>query len=177
MHKLQQQNQSKMKNIISISLQKTLILLSIVMALTSCKKDAQQAKKLASSGKFTFKLDGGAALNIDSATATLYTSSGVRLMDVYAYKSGAEILEFHFEPKTGVKTAGTVLGTGAFLTYMESAVKSYDSQSGTLNLTTCDTTANKIEGDFSFVAKQYPYTSADTRTITEGHLVVTRITK
>lgn len=166
-----------MKKFTSTSIKTIFLLMAAIIVIASCKKSSTApAKTTTTSGKFTFTLD-GTVTTVDSATATLYTAGGTRQMDVYAYKSGGEILEFHFEPKTGNKTAGTVLGSGAFLTYMESAVKSYDSQSGSLNLTTCDTTNNKIEGDFSFVAKQYPYTGTDTKTITAGHMVVTKITK
>lgn len=166
-----------MKKITTISLGKIFLLLAAIAVIASCKKNTTKpTKTTTTSGKFTFTLD-AAVTTVDSATALLYTAGGTRQMDVYAYKSGAEILEFHFEPKTGNKTAGTVLGSGAFLTYMESSIKSYDSQSGSLNLTTCDTTGNKVEGDFSFVAKQYPYTGNDTKTITAGHMIVTKITK
>jgi len=154
-----------------------LLCLCLTLVFTACKKDKNSVKTPPKvSGKFTFKLD-GTTITVDSANALLYSNSSGRQMDVYAYKGGAEILEFHFDPKTGTKTAGTVLGSGAFLTYMESPIKSYDSQSGTLNLVTCDTIGKKVEGDFSFVAKQYPYTGADVKTITEGHMVVTKISK
>ena len=126
---------------------------------------------------FTFKVDGGAAITVDSATAVLYNlSGGARFMDVYAYKGGAEIMEFHFDPQTGSQTVGNALGA-ALLTYMESDTSSYDSQSGALNITTCDTTGNKIEGDFNFVGKVYPYTGTTSHTITEGHLVVSKLTR
>ncbi len=151
-------------------------ILMVLMAIISCKKDTTTATT-GTSTKFTFKLDGGAATTVDSATATLYSTKAGRQMDVYAFKGGAEILEFHFDPKAGSKTVGTGLGSSAFLTYMESPVKSYDSQSGTFTLTTCDTIGKKIEGDFSFVAKQYPYTATTVKTITEGHLLVTKISK
>jgi len=167
-----------MKKITHSLLRNALVCFGISLALVSCKKNNQTpTTKTSSSTKFTFKVDGGAATTVDSANAILYSTAAGRQMDVYAYKSGVEILEFHFDPKTGAKTAGTVLGSGAFLTYMESAVKSYDSQSGTLNVTVCDTVGKKIEGDFNFVAKQYPYTSGTSKTITEGHMSLTKITK
>jgi len=152
--------------------------LFIAITIAACKKDSKGPAPAKTTGKFTFKLDGGAAITVDSANATLYGVAAVgRMMDVYAYKGGAEILEFHFAPTTGIKTAGTTLGTGAFLTYMESPVLSFDSQSGSLNVTACDTVGNKVEGDFSFVAKQYPYTGGSSKTITEGHMVFTKISK
>ncbi|MEO6631028.1 MAG: hypothetical protein ABIN13_04875 [Mucilaginibacter sp.] len=154
------------------------VCLFISLTIAACKKDSKTPTPAKTTGKFTFKLDGGAAITVDSANATLYSVAAVgRMMDVYAYKSGVEILEFHFAPKTGTKTAGTTLGTGAFLTYMESPVLSFDSQSGSLNVTTCDTVGNKVEGDFSFVAKQYPYTGGTSKSITEGHMVLTKISK
>ncbi|CAN5226308.1 hypothetical protein BH09BAC6_BH09BAC6_13680 [soil metagenome] len=161
-----------MKNLI-----KTTLFLAFLAGINSCKKTTGTDNKPAgAAGKFTFKVDGGAAIIVDSANALLYSTAAGRQMDVYAYKGGSEILEFHFDPKTGTKTAGTVLGASAFLTYMESATKSYDSQSGTLTLTTCDTVGKKIEGDFNFVAKQYPYTGSS-KTISEGHMLLTKISK
>ena len=126
---------------------------------------------------FTFKVDGGAAITVDSANAMLYNlPGGARYMDVYAYKGGSEILEFHFTPQTGSTTAGTTLGT-TLMTYMETVTSSYDSQSGNLSITTCDTVGNKILGDFNFVGKVYPYTGSPSHAITEGHMVVSKITK
>lgn len=167
------QNLNVMKKLLKSSL--ILLLLSVIF--NACNKNSSADTTAANTtGKFTFKLDGGAAIVVDSANAILYSTTSGRQMDVFAYKGGTQILEFHFDPKTGTKTAGTVLGTGAFLTYLESATQSYDSQSGTLTLTTCDTTGNKIEGDFNFLAKQYPYTGT-TKTITEGHMLVTKVSK
>ncbi|ASU34159.1 hypothetical protein [Mucilaginibacter xinganensis] len=151
-------------------------LLLLAGTFNACKKNSgAEAKPANTTGQFVFKLD-GARIVIDSANAILYSTPMGRQMDVFAYKSGTQILEFHFDPKTGVKAAGTVLGAGAFLTYMESATQSYDSQSGVLTLTTCDTLGKKIEGDFNFVAKQYPYTGT-AKTITEGHMLLTKISK
>lgn len=146
------------------------------IAIIACQKADNSSPITTAAGVFSFKVDGVAVI-ADSANALLYTSNKIRLMDVYAYKAGKEIAEFHFDPKAGTKIAGTNLGTEAFLTYLESPVLSYDSQSGNLNVTKCDTTGKKIEGDFSFVGKQYPYTSGTMRTITEGHLSVTKLTK
>jgi hypothetical protein len=158
----------------------TCLCLAINVCVSSCKKASttDTTSTTTVSGSFTFKVDGSAAITVDSAKGYLYSVKNIgRQMDVYAYKGGVEIMEFHFDPKTGTKTAGTTLGAGAFLTYMESPTKSWDSQSGTLNLTTCDTVGKKVEGDFSFVSKQYPYTGTAIKTITEGHMVFTKITK
>ncbi len=152
----------------------------IAMSALSCTKSSKSSPTPTPtpvSAAFTFKVDGGAAITVDSATAMLYNlPGGARYMDVYAYKGGSEVLEFHLTPQTGSTTAGTTLGT-TLMTYMETVTSSYDSQSGTLNVTTCDTPGNKIEGDFNFVGKVYPYTGSTIHTITEGHMVVSKITK
>ncbi len=150
--------------------------LVIAIAMSSCKKDSSSDPQPSTTG-FRFKVDGGSSLTIDSANAQIYTTGGIRLIDVYAYKGGVEILEFHFDPTTGMKTAGTILGSGAYLTYLATPINSFDSQSGSLNVTMCDTIGNKLEGDFNFVGKEYPYSGSTTKTITEGHMIVTKITK
>ena len=126
----------------------------------------------AASGAFTYKVDGGATITVDSANAVLYNRIGFgRTIDVYAYKGGSQTLEFHFAPTTGVKDAATTL-----LTYINgNPPNSYDSQSGSLNLITCDTVANKLIGDFNFVGKLF--NGSATKTITEGHMVVTKLIK
>ena len=150
--------------------------LVIAIGASSCKKDSSSVPQSNATG-FRFKLDGGSSLTIDSSNAQIYTNGGMRMIDVYAFKGGQEVLEFHFAPTTGMKVAGTTLGTGAFLTYLSSPINSFDSQSGSLNLTTCDTIGNKIEGDFNFVGKEYPYSGSASKTISEGHMIVTNITK
>ena len=150
--------------------------------MVSCKKNDSPTETpapapVAATGGFTFKLDGGATITVDSANAILYSLSTGRQIDVYAYKGGTEILEFHFDPSTGLKPAGSTLGTNALLTYMASPILSYDSQSGSINITKCDTVANKIEGDFNFIGKQYPYTGSVEKTITEGHMIVSKLAK
>lgn len=162
-----------MKNLLPLQI---MLCLLIISGIISCKKSEDPAAAAATTA-FTFKLDGGAAITVDSANAVLYNLMGSRAMDVYAYKGGIEVLEFHFAPTTGAKAAGTTLGTGAFLTYMSSPTMSFDSQSGSINVTTCDTIGKNIAGDFNFVAKQYPYTGSTVKTITEGHMVVTKLTK
>jgi len=155
---------------------KILLFLLIGFCAFACKKTVQKPVVPPAATSSTFKLD-GSATTIDSASAMLYSNGAGRQMDIYAYKGGQEILEFHFAPTVGIKTAGTVLGAGSFLTYVESTVKSYDSQSGTLNVTVCDTIGKKVVADFNFVAKQYPYTDATVKNITEGHIVITKINK
>ena len=155
---------------------KIMLCLLIISGIISCKKSNDPAASAATTA-FTFKLDGGAAITVDSANAVLYNFNGARLMDVYAYKGGIEVLEFHFAPTLGAKAAGTTLGTGSFLTYFSSPVMSFDSQSGSMNVTTCDTVGNNIIGDFNFVAKQSPYTGSTIKTITEGHMIVTKLSR
>ncbi len=152
-----------------------LLFLFIGFVLQGCKKTTQKPVVPPTTAS-TFKLD-GTATTIDSVSAMLYSNGAGRQMDIYAYKGGQEVLEFHFAPTVGIKTAGTVLGSGAFLTYMESPILSYDSQSGTLNVTVCDTIGKKVVADFNFMAKQYPYTDPAAKNITEGHISITKINK
>ena len=154
----------------------TLISFTLLLVV-SCKKDSTSTTSPSTgSTSFTYKLNGGATITIDSSNATLYTTGGQRMIDVYAYKSGMEVLEFHFTPVTGSKPAGTILGVGSFLTYMDPSLVSWDSQSGNMNLTTCDTIGKKLVGDFSFIGKEYPYSGSATRTISDGHMLVTKLT-
>ena len=144
-----------------------------VVIFSSCNKASTTVDPVpAASGAFTFKVDGGATITVDSANAALYDRIGFgRFIDVYAFKGGAQVLEFHFAPTTGVKDAATTL-----LTYINgNPPNSYDSQSGALNLITCDTVTNKLIGDFNFVGKQY--NGSVTKAITEGHMIVTKIIK
>jgi len=63
------------------------ICLFISFTIAACKKDSKTPTTAKTTGKFTFKLDGGAAITVDSANATLYSVAAVgRMMDVYAYK-------------------------------------------------------------------------------------------
>ena len=172
-----------MKNLLSPS--KLLSgVLCICVALSSCKKGsdgvAAVPPAVTPTAAFTYKADGGATVTVDSANAVLYNLMGSREMDVYAFKGGLQVLEFHFAPTVGNKNANPALGgaSSAFLTYdTSSPLMSWDGQSGAMNLTTCDTVGNKIIGDFNFVAKVYPYTGTATKTISEGHMYVTRVTK
>lgn len=108
--------------------------------------------------------------------AVLYTLGippNNREIDVFAYAGGVEVLEFHILPRTGAQTAAQNFNQ-AWLTY-ETGGLLYYSQSGTLTLTTCDTTAGRFEGTFNFVGQQ-PRGGA-TKTISDGNLVVTRMTR
>jgi hypothetical protein len=161
---------------LSSSAMRTLFFIALSFASCSKSKTSSTPTPTPTTSSFTYKVDGSTAVTADSANATLYTTGGHREMDVYVFKGGQQVLEFHFQPTTGAKNADTTLNSPALLTWMETAVKSFDSQSGTLTVTTCDTTTPNIVGDFNFVGKQYPYaTTTVTHTITEGHMVVTKV--
>lgn len=170
-----------MKNLLTASKALSAVL-CICVAISSCKKSSDSVVVAASAttpAAFTFKVDGAASITADSANAILYNLGGTREMDVYVFKSGAQVLEFHFAPSAGNKAANTTLGgpTNALLTYDSSPINSWDSQSGAINVTTCDTVGNKIIGDFNFIGKQYPYTGTAIKTVSEGHMYVTKVTK
>lgn len=122
----------------------------------------------------TFKLD-GVLVTADQTNATLYnnTVAGGQYIDVYAMKGGVQILELHMPASVGNYPAqhAELNMTTSWLTY-QTADTYFDSNSGTMNLTTCDLTNNKLLGTFNFVGSN-PTT---TKNITEGHLVVNTIT-
>jgi hypothetical protein len=152
--------------------------LSTVLLFTACKKDEENPANNNTTnppGSFTFKVD-GTPVTIDSARAVLYTTvipPNPRKIDVFAYQGGSEVLEFHFYPRTGAQAAAQNFD-GAWLTY-ESGGVDYHSQTGTMNLTVSDTTGGRFEGTFNFVGKQSGGTL--TKNITEGNMVVTRMTR
>ena len=146
---------------------------SIVVLSASCKKSATAPNPVVNPSAFTIKVD-GTAVTVDSASAVLYNlgvSPFNREMDVYAFKAGQQVLEMHFHPIAATYNASANFDA-AWLTY-DLGPESYDSQSGTLALTTCDTVNNKIAGTFNFVGKTY--TGSATKTITEGTLLVTKL--
>ncbi len=157
----------------------SIVVLGGALVFGACKKDdgnpTNSNNSNTTSGSFTFKVD-GTAITVDSANAVLYTLGippNNREIDVYAFKGGSQVLEMHFLPRTGSQTAAQNF-SGAWLTYEASNVD-YHSQSGTLNLTTCDTTGGRFEGTFNFVGQ--PFGGSATKTITEGNLIVTRMTR
>ena len=160
----------------STTIIKTFMCAFIAVAAVSCKKSTTTttAPPPAAAG-FTYKADGGTTITVDSANAVLYNLNGSREMDVYAFKGGLQVLEFHFKPLSGTQSAAPGLGNAALLTYITGGI-SFDSQSGSLVITACDTTGNNIVGDFNFVGKEYPFTATTTH-IVDGHMVVTKITK
>jgi hypothetical protein len=143
---------------------------------TSTTSSTTSSTGTTNNSSFSFKVDGNTN-SIDSSSATLYTSSltGKRNIDVFAYKAGLMVLEFHFSPKTGSQTVNKDLNN-AWLTYKASSdyTLNYHSVSGNFNLTTCDTINNKIEGTFDFVGEN---SNSDSKAISEGKLLVTKITK
>ncbi len=157
----------------------TIFLLSIFVAITSCKKATTETPVIAApvSGAFTYKVNGGAAITVDSANAVIYNplGTGSRTIDVYAFKGGKQVLEFHFAP---IVRLNNIPNSSTLLTYITTLVApyAYDSQSGVLNLTTCDTINKNLIADFNFVGKDFNGGPA-TVNITEGHMVVTKLTK
>ncbi|HPS62859.1 MAG TPA: hypothetical protein PLK82_07350 [Bacteroidales bacterium] len=156
---------------------KTIAILALVATvLTSCKKENTTSTPAPTpTGNFTFKVD-GTAVTVDSARAVLYTlgvSPFNREIDVYGFKAGQQVIEMHFHPTAGTYPAGKNFD-GVWMTYDE-GLDFYDSESGSLVLTTCDTVSNKIEGTFHFTGKNFSGTA--TRNITEGSLMVTKLSR
>jgi len=152
-----------------------LIIFFATFLFSSCKKNESAPEPTSSPAPttFTFKVD-GTAVTVDSANAVLYNlgvSPYNREIDVYAFKAGQQVLEMHFHPVAATYNASMSFDV-AWLTYDE-GIDTYDSQSGKLVLTTCDTVNNKIAGTFNFVGKLY--TGSATKTITEGNLLVTKL--
>jgi hypothetical protein len=139
--------------------------------LFACKKDAAP-NQVNNTASFSYKAD-GTAVTVDSAHATLY-SLGVapfnRMIDVYAFKGGLQVLEFHFKPTAGTYTADGTFNN-AWLTYttgINYPDDYYNSTSGSLNLTLCDTVSKKIEGTFNFTGNN----GTSNKSITEGIMKV-----
>ena len=127
---------------------------SITATLFACSKDTPQ-NPVNSTSAFTYKAD-GSSVTADSAHAVLY-SLGVapfnRMIDVYAYKGGEQVMEFHFKPVTGSSAADGTFSNSwlTYLTGINYPNDYYNSVSGTLNVTKCDTVGRKIEGTFNFI--------------------------
>jgi len=147
----------------------------VAILVSSCKKSSTTPDPVVIPTAFTFKVD-GTAVTADSANAVLY-NLGVapynREIDVYVFKSGQQVLEMHFHPIAAVYNASNNF-SDAWLTY-DLGMDTYDSESGKLVLTTCDTVNKKITGTFNFVGKLF--TGSATKTITEGNLMVTKLSK
>jgi hypothetical protein len=157
-------------------MKKLLFIICIASAFVACKKKdtTPVTTTTPTATAFSFKVDGGSTITVDSAKAVLYTNSVslLRTIDVYAFKGGATVIEMHFLPKTGAQTVSTS-GNNAWLTYAD-ATTYYDGGSGNFNLTTCDTVNKKIEGTFDFVGTS---PSSTTKSISVGVIYVTKLKK
>lgn len=155
------------------------IVLSLVLLNISCSSDSSDSSNPANTNATTFKLD-GVLITADETDATLYnnTLAGGQYLDVYAYKAGVQVLELHMPATTGnfpAQHAGFTMAD-SWLTYQNGGTDPildyYHSDSGTMNLTTCDLVGDELRGTFNFVGNN----TAATKNITEGNLVVTEIT-
>lgn len=146
------------------------------LVISSCSKSSGGGGS--STGSFTYRVD-GTAVTVDSAKAVLYTLGVApfnREIDVYAFKGGQQVLEFHFLPKTGAQTVSASFGN-AWLTYITNDGLNfpgdyYTGVSGSFNLSICDTTAKKLSGTFAFTGNN----GSASKNISEGNLVINTIT-
>lgn len=150
-----------------------ILILSSGILISSCKKSSTTTTtNNTTSSSFSYKVD-GSTMTIDSAKATLYTlgvSPFNRMIDVYAFKGGVEVLEFHFKPSTGTSIADGTFAN-SWLTYKSGTnfpADYFNSTSGTLNVTLCDTVNKKIEGTFNFIGNN----GSSNKNITEGVMKV-----
>ena len=124
--------------------------------------------------------ENGSTVTVDSVNAVLYTLSVTpynREIDVYAFKSGSQVLELHFLPKTGAQTVAANFAN-AWLTFLINNGLSYPGDyftgtAGSFNLTACDTINNSIVGTFNFTGDN----GSVTKTISAGTLHITKIKK
>lgn len=160
---------------------KAILVMTLLLGLVSCTdNDDTIAVPTPIVTKTQWKVDGNLIV-ADSSKAVLYTSSvaGGRMMDVFVYKGGEEILEMHMPPKTGSFAAGQNLNTtSSWLTYKTNGGLNYpndyfNSTSGNMAITTCDTISNKILADFHFVGNN----SSTNKNITEGKMYVQKIVR
>lgn len=156
-------------------------MLALVLFSISCSNDSDNSKSPspANPNATTFKLD-GVLITADETEATLYNNmlAGGQYIDVYAYKAGVQVLELHMPASVGnypAQHAGFTMAD-SWLTYQNGGTDPimdyYHSDSGTMNLTTCDLTADELRGTFNFVGNN----TSTTKNVTEGNLVVTEIT-
>ncbi|MBP6623556.1 MAG: hypothetical protein KA198_00200 [Chitinophagaceae bacterium] len=151
----------------------TALVTMMSLLIFSCKKSStNQETTNPPANAYTFKLD-GSEIKVDSARATLYTLGVApfgRMIDVYAFKGGVQMLEFHFRPVTGEVTADGTF-TNAWLTLKTGQVfptDYYNSISGKLTVTQCDTINKKVVCGFNFVGSN----GSVTKNITDGNLTV-----
>lgn len=165
-----------------------------VFSISACKKKESQPAPSTNSTTTTGGTTGGtttggavisysesAIVNVDSANAVLYTtnpgSGNQREIDIYAFKGGNQVLEFHFLPKTGTQPVAQNFSS-AWLTFMTNNGMNfpgdyYNCTSGNFNLTTCDTVTNKIIGTFDFIGNN----GTTNKNITSGTINITKIKK
>lgn len=154
--------------------------LGLLLFITACSSDSDDSNNSnpANTTKTTFKLD-GVLITADETDATLYNNAlaGGQYIDVYAYKAGELVLELHMPATVGnypAQHAGFTMAD-SWLTYKSGTdpiLDQFHSDSGTMNLTTCDLTADELRGTFNFVGNN----GTSTKNITEGNLVATEIT-
>jgi hypothetical protein len=126
--------------------------------------------------------EGGTTTSVDSTKAQLYTTNEVggprtRKIDVFAFKSGKQVLELHFLPKTGDQTVGQIFN-GAWLTFLTNNGNSfpgdyYECSSGNFNLSTCDTVNLSISGTFNFTGSN----GSASKTISSGSINALKLKK
>lgn len=162
-----------MKNILKISV----LALFVSGILVSCSSDDNSN----SSGQagVTFKVD-GTSVTASELDAVLYTNAvaGGRYIDIIGYQGENQIIEFHFPAATGSYPAQQSFDmTTSWLTYLTNGGLDYpgdyfNSTSGTINVTTCDTINNKIVATFNFTGSN----ETVTKSITNGSLSLNAIT-
>lgn len=153
----------------------------VLLTLAACERKIEENKTSnptnnSSTASVIFKLD-GSEIKSDSAHVVLYTLGILphnRVLDMFAFKSGKKVLEFHFLPKTGTQTVKESLGDGAWLTYKENDGASfptdyYNGKSGNFNLSVCDTVAKKVQGTFDFSGNN----GSTSKAITNGTINIT----
>ncbi len=132
-------------------------------------------------GSAPMSYNDGSAITVDSANAVLYTANlggGVmhREIDIYAFKAGKQVLEFHFLPKVDTQPVSADFNS-AWLTYLTNGGAglgdNYNGTSGNFNLSLCDTVANKLTGTFNFTGNN----GSANKTISGGTITITKLTK
>lgn len=161
----------------------------LIPSLESCKKETTEPDTTTNTTNtpvtptpaLSFK-EGANTIVADSAKAILYTSGmagvqGTRKLDIYAFKNGQQIIEFHFSPKTGTQPVAQN-GSSAWLTYITNNGTTYPDDfyhcsSGNFSLSACDTINNNITGTFDFVGSN----GTTNKIITEGSIAITVVKK
>ena len=165
------------------TLSSIIVVLILMLASISCKKtDSEPSNNSTPTSNSTAAIsyNDGTSVSVDSAQAVLYTAGGgviQREIDIYAFKGGKQVLEFHFQPKTGSQPVAQNFAS-AWLTYLTNNMANYpedyyNCKSGNFNLTTCDTVANKIIGTFDFIGNN----GTIDKSITAGKINISKIKK